>query len=190
MAEAVAEAVSPKGKQRSLGKMLLLAMNVLLFLAGAAFFLLTKLGFLSPAVTSEHAPAPHATKEGATAHTAPEPATATAPHAPHASGARHAELVTVHFQPFVVNLSGDNGRRYLRTVIQLQVKGDKAKEEIEKNLGQMRNRLLFLLSSKTFEDIGSIQGKYQLQEEISKSINEAVGTSVVEKTYFTEFVVQ
>ena len=70
------------------------------------------------------------------------------------------------------------------------MKGSKAKEEFEKNLGQMRNRLLFLLSSKTFEDIGSIQGKYQLQEEISKSINEAVGAAVVEKTYFTEFVVQ
>jgi flagellar FliL protein len=149
-------------------------MNVLLFLAGAAFFLLTKMGFFSPSVTSEHAPA-QTVKE--------EPA-------PPASNARPVELVTVPLQPFVVNLSGDNGRRYLRVVIQLQVKGSKAKEEIEKNLGQMRNRLLFLLSSKTFEDIGSIQGKYQLQEEISKSINEAVGTAVVEKTYFTEFVVQ
>jgi flagellar FliL protein len=174
MAEAVAEAVSPKGKQRSLGKVLLLAMNVALFLAGAAFFLLTKLGFLSPSVTAEHAPA-QATKE--------EPA-------PHAGSARPVELVPVPLQPFIVNLSGDNGRRYLRVVIQLQVKDHKAKEEIEQNLGQMRNRLLFLLSSKTFEDIGSIQGKYQLQEEISKSINEAIGAAVVEKTYFTEFVVQ
>ena len=174
MAEAVAEAENPKAKQRSLGKIVLLAMNGLLFLAGAAFFLLTKFGFLSPSVTSEHSPT-HATKEEPT---------------PPASSAHPVESVAVHLQPFVVNLSGDNGRRYLRVVIQLQMKGSKAKEEFEKNLGQMRNRLLFLLSSKTFEDIGSIQGKYQLQEEISKSINEAVGTSVVEKTYFTEFVVQ
>jgi flagellar protein FliL len=174
MAEAVAEAANPKVKQRSLGKILLLAMNVMLFLAGAAFFLLTKLGFLSPSTSSEHAPAQ----------------TIKAEPAPPASNAHPVELVTVPLQPFVVNLSGDNGRRYLRVVMQLQVKGSKAKEDIEKNLGQMRNQLLFLLSSKTFEDIGSIQGKYQLQEEISKSINEAAGAAVVEKTYFTEFVVQ
>ena len=93
-------------------------------------------------------------------------------------------------QPFVVNLSGDNGRRYLRVVMQLQLKGSKAKEDIEKNIALMRDRLIFLLSSKTFEDISSAQGKYQLQGEISKSINEALGATVVEKTYFTEFVVQ
>jgi flagellar FliL protein len=100
-------------------------------------------------------------------------------------------LVTVPLQAFVVNLSGENGRRYLRLVVQLQVRGTKAKEEIEKHAGGMlRDRPIFLLSSKTFEDLSTLEGKYQLQAEIAKKLNDALGVAVEEKAYFTEFVVQ
>ena len=195
MAEAVAEAAKPK--KRSLGKILLLGINVLLFLSGAAFFLLTKFGFLASTTPAEPPPAV-ATKEEPTAHGTTTPtksahgAKESAKAAPGPSSETHAagDVVTMSLQPFVVNLSGDNGRRYLRLVMQLQLKGSKAKEDIEKNLALLRDRLIFLLSSKTFEDISSVQGKYQLQGEIAKSINEALGATVVEKTYFTEFVVQ
>jgi flagellar FliL protein len=183
MAGAVAEEVKPEAKKRSLGKVLLLAINVLLFLAGGGFFLLTKFGLLPAAP----APAPepesaHSGQAEPAPQVAPAPVKATAPIA--------VELVSVPLQPFVVNLSGDNGRRYLRVVIQLQVKGSKGKDDIERNIGKIRDRLLFLLSGKTFEDISAVQGKYQLQQEIVQSINEALGTIVVDKAYFTEFIVQ
>jgi flagellar protein FliL len=195
MAEAVAE--EAKTKKRSFGKILLLGINVLLFLSGAAFFLLTKFGFLASTTPAEPLPAV-ATQAESTAHGTVAPtksahgAKESAKAAPGPSSEAHAagDVVTMSLQPFVVNLSGDNGRRYLRVVMQLQLKGSKAKEDIEKNIALMRDRLIFLLSSKTFEDISSAQGKYQLQGEISKSINEALGATVVEKTYFTEFVVQ
>jgi flagellar FliL protein len=54
----------------------------------------------------------------------------------------------------------------------------------------LRDRLIFLLSSKTFEDLSTLEGKYQLQAEIAKKLNDALGVAVVEKAYFTEFVVQ
>jgi flagellar FliL protein len=192
MAEAVAEEAKPKTRKRSFGKTLLLGINVLLFLSGVAFFLLTKFGFLvstTPAVaTKEEAPAHGTAAPTKSAHGAKE--SAKAAHGPSSEAHAAGDVVTMSLQPFVVNLSGDNGRRYLRVVMQLQLKGSKAKEELEKNTALMRDRLIFLLSSKTFEDISSAQGKYQLQGEISKSINEALGATVVEKTYFTEFVVQ
>ena len=53
MAEAVAEEAKPKTKKRSFGKILLLGINVLLFLSGAAFFLLTKFGFLASTTPAE-----------------------------------------------------------------------------------------------------------------------------------------
>jgi flagellar FliL protein len=187
MAEAVSEEARSKTKKRSLGKILLLGINVLLFLSGAAFFLLTRFGFLASTTPAE-IPSAVATQEESKAHWAKEPAKTA--HAPASEAHAAADLVTMSLQPFVVNLSGDNGRRYLRVVMQLQLKGSKAKENIEKNIAPMRDRLIFLLSSKTFDDISSAQGKYQLQGEISKNINEALGATVVEKTYFTEFVVQ
>jgi flagellar FliL protein len=158
---------------------------------------LTKFGLLASSPSSEPPPAA-AAREESTAHGTAAPAksahgakeSAKAAHEPASKAHAAADLVPMPLQPFVVNLSGDNGRRYLRVVMQLQLKGSKAKEEVEKNIALLRDRLIFLLSSKTFEDISSAQGKYQLQGEISKSLNEALGATVVEKTFFTEFVVQ
>ncbi|MGE3540104.1 MAG: flagellar basal body-associated FliL family protein [Candidatus Tectimicrobiota bacterium] len=92
--------------------------------------------------------------------------------------------------PFIVNLSGDNGQRYLRLVAQVEARGDMAKEELESRLPEVRNRLIFLLTSKTFNDIGSVQGKYDLQADITKNINETLDGPFIKKTYFTEFIVQ
>jgi flagellar FliL protein len=184
MAEAVAEAVTGKEKKRSLGKILLLGVNTLLFITGVAFFLLTKFGILhEPEVTEQSHPQ--------AAHGEHKPAPA--PSASHGAAPAHApsgELATVPLQAFVVNLSGENGRRYLRLVVQLQVQGTKAKEEIEKHSGKLRDRVIFLLSSKTFEDLNTSEGKYQLQTEITKKLNDALGGAIIEKTYFTEFIVQ
>jgi flagellar FliL protein len=184
MVEAVAEAAHSKEKKRSLGKVLLLSVNALLCIAGVAFFLLTKFGILHQPEATEQ-PQTHVAQE---AHKH-----APAPSVPHGSPSTEAQLgesVTVPLQAFVVNLSGENGRRYLRLVVQLQVRGARAKEEIEKHAGKVRDRLIFLLSSKTFEDLSTSEGKYQLQTEITKKLNDVLGVAVVEKAYFTEFVVQ
>jgi flagellar FliL protein len=193
MAEAVAQA-SSQGKKRSMAKMLLLGVNLLLFLSGAAFFLLTKFGVVNKPVASESAEHSAqlaedkkdtpAEKDTAKQH-AKAPAKAEAK-----AEAFHGELVAVPMQPLVVNLSGDNGRRYIRLVMQLQVRGEKAKADLEKHLGPVRDRLIFLLSSKAFEDISTVQGKYQLQAEIGRNINEVLEDTLVEKVYFTDFVVQ
>jgi flagellar protein FliL len=186
MATEVADRVATQPKKRSLGKILLLSLNLVLFLAGAAFFFLTKFGVLSkpvPAVNNE----PQAYSEPAEAQ--PSPAT-TSDHSAIAKSESHAEGVTVPLQPFVVNLSGDDGRRFLRLVLALEVKDEKTKAEIDKRLPHLRHRLVFLLTSKTFADVSSPQGKYQLQTEINKALNETLGAPLVRKTYFTEFIVQ
>ena len=92
--------------------------------------------------------------------------------------------------PFIVNLSGDQGQRYLRLVVQVEVRGELSKDELDKHLPEVRNRLIFLLSSKTFADIGSTQGKYDLQADITKNVNETLDGPFIKKTYFTEFIVQ
>jgi flagellar FliL protein len=185
MSAEVADEAATKPAKRSLGKMVLLGLNLMLFLAGAAFFLLTKFGILnspSAGVDKGH----KAQKEQTESHN-PD---ATVPDKPAAESEPHSPGVTVPLQPFAINLGGDDGRRYLRLVLALDVKDEKAKAEIDKRLPHLRNLLIFLLSSKSFADINSTQGKYQLQAEISKALNETLGAPLVRKIYFTDFIVQ
>jgi flagellar protein FliL len=209
MAENAAPEVEeqPRGKKRSRLKLLLLALNVLLFLAGVGSLAWTKFG-PKPAVSAvAQEQDQHEDQKGSAAH---EPAAkgheapAKAPAAAKASGGHGSSAGTksagnhggngasalVPLAPFIVNLSGDQGQRYLRLVAQVEVRGELSKDELEKHQPEVRNRLLFLLSSKTFADIGSTQGKYDLQAEITKNINETLDGPFIKKTYFTEFIVQ
>ncbi len=173
MDNAVANKAGAQKTKRSLWKVLLLAINILLFLSGLAFFLITKLGMLQNVTPGE-------------AKEEPRPI----PKVEHKVLSSKLPLVAVPLQPFIVNLSGDNGRHYLRLTIQAQVWGEETKTEIEKRIAEIQNQIIFLLSSKSFADIGTVQGKYQLQEEIKKTLNEVIGQAAVEKIFFTEFIVQ
>ena len=194
-------------KKRSLLKLLLLALNVVLFLAGVGSLAWTKFGPkpVASAVAQgqdqhedqkETAPHEPAAKGHEAPAKAPAAAKASSDHGSSAgtksAGAQGGSGAPslVPLAPFLVNLSGDQGQRYLRLAAQVEVRGELSKDELEKHLTEVRNRLLFLLSSKTFADIGSTQGKYDLQAEITKNINETLDGPFIKKTYFTEFIVQ
>ena len=197
----------PQRKTRSLLRLLLLALNVLLFLAGVGSLAWTKFAPKPVASAVAQGQERHEGQKETAAH---EPAAkghevpTKAPAAAKASGGHGSSAGTksaggnggsaaptlIPLAPFLVNLSGDQGQRYLRLVAQVEVRGELSKDELEKHLPEVRNRLIFLLSSKTFADIGSTQGKYDLQAEITKNINETLDGPFIKKTYFTEFIVQ
>ena len=194
-------------KKRSLLKLLLLALNVVLFLAGVGSLAWTKFGPKPVASAVAQVQDQQEDQQGSAAH---EPAAkghevpTKAPAAAKASGGHGGSAGTksaggnggsaapalVPLAPFLVNLTGDQGQRYLRLVVQVEVRGELSKDELDKHQPEVRNRLIFLLSSKTFADIGSTQGKYDLQAEITKNINETLDGPFIKKTYFTEFIVQ
>ena len=192
--ERMAEAVmseETQGKKSSLGKVLLLGLNAILFLSGVAFFLLTKFGVFAPPA----AVAPKAETEmqqQMSVDAAPVTQTMTpvqvAPSVE--SVAVEGEGVLVELKPFVVNLQSERRSRYLRIAIQLQLAGAKWEEEFEKRLPHVRNRLIFLLSNQAVDDISSVDGKYRLQEEIVRHVNETLEKAIVHKAFFTDFIVQ
>jgi flagellar protein FliL len=191
MAE-VAVSAETEGKKRSLGKVLLLGLSAILFLTGIGFFLLTKFGMLGSPPAPDTKVEAEAPQQTAT-HTAPEAHTKPSDHKTASSVAPVAiegESVLVELKPFVVNLQDERRSRYLRIAIQLEIVGAKWEEEIQKRLPQVRNRLLFLLSNKTVDEISSVDGKYRLQEEIVHHINENLEKAIVQKVYFTDFIVQ
>lgn len=94
----------------------------------------------------------------------------------------------VSLPPFVVNLADPNARRYLKLVIDVEMTGEP--ELLETNKAKVRDALLLLLSSKTSQDLLSMDGKILLRKEIVDRINQALGKARVARIYFTDFVIQ
>ncbi len=97
--------------------------------------------------------------------------------------------VTHELDPFIVNLAGDMNR-YLKVVVVLQLSTEGVAEEIKNRGPQIKDSVITVLSSKTPEEILTVQGKYDLKMELIKRVNAIVSTGVVRDLFFTEFVVQ
>jgi flagellar FliL protein len=92
--------------------------------------------------------------------------------------------------PFIANLSDEDGRRYVKATIQLEFYDSIVPPEFHRRLPQTRDMLLTLLSSKTFADVRTPQGKAVLREEIVNRVNTVLNEDAVKAVYFTEFIVQ
>lgn len=91
--------------------------------------------------------------------------------------------------PFIVNLFDERGVRYLKVRLDIEL-WDATEEEIAKKTPKIRDSLIVLLSSKKYEEIGSLEGKARLREEILFRLNRILGEGKAKEVYFTDFVVQ
>lgn len=107
----------------------------------------------------------------------------------------------------VVNLAEPGGLRYLQAAIVLELwpldqnfytlegeERDAAQTAFEELIDARRpiidDIVTTQLSSKTFNEIATVNGKEQLKEELMAAINDALGYQGVVNVYFTSFVVQ
>ena len=97
---------------------------------------------------------------------------------------------TYEMDSFIVNLLGREGKRYLKTTIELEVENDDIKKELAQRNPQLRDTILLLLTSKSFEDISMPEGKLRLKNELIARINQSLPDAGIRTLYFTEFVVQ
>ena len=91
---------------------------------------------------------------------------------------------------FIVNLADQGGKRYLRITMDLELTGEEIEEKLEKRLPQIRDKILMIIPSKTFEELNSSQGKAALRDELIIKLNGMLTNDYVENIYFTEFVIQ
>ncbi len=82
--------------------------------------------------------------------------------------------VFVTLEPFVVNLAGDV-QHYLQVGIDLRIADDHVNDQIKAHLPEIRNAALLLLSSKSVEDLGSMEQKNRLRDELREVINKPLG---------------
>jgi flagellar FliL protein len=123
---------------------------------------------------------------------AKQPDTASAaPAAPRAPSAPPGAVgPVVALEPFVVNLADEDEDRYLKVTIGLEVRDKEVAEASETRTARVKDVLISLFSSKTYDQVRDIKGKIRLRQEIIVRINEILGESAVKHVYFTEFIVQ
>ncbi|RWU09606.1 flagellar basal body-associated protein FliL [Pseudidiomarina gelatinasegens] len=116
-----------------------------------------------------------------------------------AMGAQPAEQeptdpVFVNISPFTVNLQSDQfGPRLLYAGLTLEVPSEKVKATLIKNMPQVRNRLLVLLSGQNAEGITQSEGKKVLAQNIMDSLIAPYNGDeeiAINDVLFTEFIVQ
>jgi flagellar protein FliL len=98
--------------------------------------------------------------------------------------------VTMPLEPFLVNLADKESRRYLKLKVELEVDSEPTAKELEKFMPNIRDALILLLSSKTYLDISSFEGKQQLKKEIKQRVAALPSGKKVSSVFFTEFVAQ
>lgn len=91
---------------------------------------------------------------------------------------------------FIVNLIDNDGERYLKVVMQLELSDQPAVEELNLLKPKIRDSILDLLSAKTYKEMMDPIGKQRLRDEIALRANGYLTKGKVLKVYFTEFVIQ
>lgn len=114
--------------------------------------------------------------------------------------AEHAavEHAPAHYLPlkpeFTVNFADDRKAAYLQVEITVMARKPEALTVVEEEMPVIRNDILNLLSSKTYDELSHRAGKEALAAEILKTIQGIVQARLhepgVEAVYFTSFVMQ
>ncbi len=91
---------------------------------------------------------------------------------------------------FIVNLLSENGNRFLKTTINLEMDKPELSAELDKKKPLIRDIIIRVLSSKTFEEVSTMKGKGRLKDEIVNKINDVLADGQIKNIFFTDFVVQ
>jgi flagellar FliL protein len=95
-----------------------------------------------------------------------------------------------HLDPLIVNLAKSQGSRFLKITISLEMSSPDVRLDLKKNIQKLTDSILLLLSTKSFEDVYSVQGKFTLKGEITTRVNQYLTVGQVKGAYFTEFLIQ
>lgn len=94
----------------------------------------------------------------------------------------------------VVNFAQKGPAKYLQVDIQLMAHKDEALTSVEEHMPVIRNDILVMLGSQSYETVSTREGKEKLRQEILSAVNrilkEQTGKEGIQSVYFTNFVMQ
>jgi flagellar FliL protein len=94
----------------------------------------------------------------------------------------------VPLETFLVNVAGTRGRKLVKINMELEVSNSDVQEEIEKIKPKIRDYIIIIASSKSFNEMSSKEGKDALRDEIRNQLNLFLTKGSINKVYFTEFI--
>lgn len=103
-------------------------------------------------------------------------------------------ITFVDLDIFTVNLQPEENNQYLQVGLTVKTRETPVVAAIPKQMPDIRNRILLLLSSMKAADIASIAGKQQLSQQIADEIKQSLGSAELQEdvleVLFTSFVIQ
>jgi flagellar FliL protein len=133
------------------------------------------------------------TAAGKSAHAAAGPEEASASHAGSSDRTASRNKGVLALEPFVANLADPEGDRFIKCTVRLVIEGEEAAQAVRENdlaLTRIRDKILTLVSSKTFAEVSTVEGKERLREQIQEQVSPIVEAGKVTEVYYTEFIVQ
>jgi flagellar protein FliL len=91
---------------------------------------------------------------------------------------------------FIVNVRSDEGGKYLKASIVVELKKEIYKEAFEKWEKLLRNEILIYLGGLNAKDTESVKQKRGMESKIKDILNKRIGKEMITGVYFTEFVTQ
>lgn len=96
----------------------------------------------------------------------------------------------VELLPFIVNLADRNETRYLRMTVSLGVGESREGKADPVYTTRVRNAILAIITTKTSEQVLTVEGKAELRKEMLNAARTAVDQPEVHAIYITDFIVQ
>lgn len=93
-------------------------------------------------------------------------------------------------KPFIVNLVDEEGGRFLKVKFEMELSSKDLVTELEKRMPQLTDSVIMLLSSKSYKDIATYEGKERMRHQLMIRLNSFLETGSIKRIYFTEFVMQ
>lgn len=94
------------------------------------------------------------------------------------------------YESFTVNLADSRGSHFAKVDVAIEVEEGFVKNEVKALRPKIRDFINVVLSSKTYEQIESADGREFLREEIRNKINGYLPRGQVKNVFFTQFIVQ
>lgn len=90
---------------------------------------------------------------------------------------------------FTVNLRGTGGARVLRITISVETREEHA-DTVRAATDKLRSEVIMVVTDYNYRDLEGAEGKMRLRDDLIRKLNDVLGGYMIERIYFTEFVIQ
>jgi flagellar basal body-associated protein FliL len=110
--------------------------------------------------------------------------------APHADAVTRAPAHVFRVGTLVVNVAATNGRRYLRTTVEVAAASARESRRLEEYRTPLVDAALGVLGATPLDDLLDHTKRDALKTELRRRLNATVGGEPIAQVFFTEFVIQ